>query len=60
MLLPKCPICLAAYLSILGIGAAAGAVAPLVFPLGALLVALSFAWLAYVSLRRPEKNRWGM
>lgn len=55
MLLPKCPICLAAYLSLLGLGAAAGSLAPLLFPLGALLVALSFASLAYVSLCRTKK-----
>jgi hypothetical protein len=60
MLLPKCPICLAAYLSLLGVGAAAGALAPLVFPLGVLLVALSLASLAYVTLRAPEKTRRGM
>jgi hypothetical protein len=45
-LAPKCPLCLAAYLSLFGIGgAAASVVHPLLRPLGALLVALAVATL---------------
>jgi hypothetical protein len=51
-LLPKCPLCIAAYLSAIGVGtAAAHTLAPLLFPLGIGLVAISLALLAIVAVR---------
>ena len=50
-LVPKCPLCLAAYLSLFGVGmAAAGAIAPWCLPLGVLLVVSTC--LAFVRSRR--------
>jgi hypothetical protein len=49
---PKCPLCLAAYLSLLGVGAgAASAAAPLFAPIGVALVAAT-ALVALVRWRR--------
>jgi hypothetical protein len=51
-LVPKCPLCVAAYLSVLGLsGAAAGALAPLLLPVGEALLAVSVLWTAFILLR---------
>lgn len=44
-LVPKCPLCIAAYLSVFGLGmAAAGAIAPWCLPLALALIVMSVAW----------------
>ena len=58
-LAPKCPLCLAAYLSVLGVGAgAAQAIAPWIRPVAASLLVLALgltvaAWISY--RRRPRE-----
>jgi hypothetical protein len=50
-LVPKCPMCIAAYLSVFGLGmAAASAIAPWCWPLAIALLLVSPAW--YVGARR--------
>jgi MYXO-CTERM domain-containing protein len=53
---PKCPLCLAAYLSLLGVSVGtAGALTPLLAPIGAGLVALgAFAWWRRRSRQAPS------
>ena len=51
--LPKCPLCVAAQLAMLGIGVgAASAIAPLVWPLGLVLVAVALGIFARRAMRR--------
>ncbi len=52
VLAPKCPMCLAAYLSMLGIGVGLAKVAPMLLPLGVLLSSL--ALLSLVRARRSS------
>jgi hypothetical protein len=53
-LLPKCPLCVAATLSALGVGAAAaGTLAPFVRPLGFALIVAAWAAVAW-----SERRRW--
>jgi len=59
-LLPKCPLCVAALLSGLGLGAAAtGRLAPLARPLGIALVAAALLAVAWVEWRRWLARRGG-
>ena len=63
VLLPKCPLCIAAYLVSFGLGTTAAAVAaPLVRPLGWLLAAtacaaLAYGWWRHARARRAETER---
>ncbi len=41
-LAPKCALCLAAYLSMLGIGVGLAEVAPMLFPLGIVVASIAF------------------
>ena len=51
--LPKCPMCVAGYLSVVGLGATtAGAVVPVLRPIAFAILALSLAWLIARRLRR--------
>ena len=56
-LAPKCPLCLSAYLSVLGVGVAgASLLTPLLLPLGLGLIALSFAaTMFHLRLRRRRQ-----
>jgi hypothetical protein len=57
-LAPKCPFCLAAYLSILGVGVAgATEVAPFLFPAGVALLAFSLVGAAFTLKRLSERPR---
>ena len=57
-LVPKCPLCVAAMLSALGVGsAAAGAIAPAVRPVVFTLAALAVALLARLEWRRLRRAR---
>jgi hypothetical protein len=57
LLVPKCPLCVAAYLASLGIGAeAATSAAPLVRPLAWLLMALAVSALG-IGLWRSRRDR---
>jgi hypothetical protein len=50
-LAPKCPLCLAAYLSMVGIGVGLAKVAPMLFPFGVVLASIAF-----VSLVRSRRH----
>ncbi len=50
-LAPKCPLCLAAYLSMMGIGVGLAKVAPMLFPFG-----IALASIAFVSLMRSRRR----
>lgn len=53
LLAPKCPFCLAAYLSLLGLGAGtAGVLAPMLRPFGIALVVVALATLVVTYARR--------
>lgn len=57
-LAPKCPLCLGVYLSILGIGVTgASAAAPLLFPVGAALIALGFSGTVLELLLHRRRRR---
>jgi len=57
-LVPKCPLCIAGYLSLFGLGtAAAGVMAPLFFPIGMALVVLSCASMAALFIRARAAAR---
>ncbi len=58
VLAPKCPLCLSAYLSILGVGfAGASELSPLLLPLGLVLIASSLAGTAiHLTLRRRRQK----
>jgi hypothetical protein len=52
VLVPKCPMCIAAYLSLFGLGmAAAGALAPWCLPVALALILSSAAWFWPARLR---------
>jgi uncharacterized membrane protein YtjA (UPF0391 family) len=53
-LAPKCPLCLAAYLSMLGIGVGLAWIAPMLFPLGIAVAAVALVSLVK-SRRRNEE-----
>jgi hypothetical protein len=56
VLLPKCPLCIAAYLTSLGFGVSASAfAAPLVRPLAAALAATAFVALGYGLWRHQRR-----
>jgi membrane protein implicated in regulation of membrane protease activity len=59
MLAPKCPMCLAAYLAVFGVGAGTAAlVAPWLRPVGVLLLgaaALATAWILFRARRRRDR-----
>jgi hypothetical protein len=55
-LAPKCPLCLAAYLSMLGISVGLARIAPMLFPFGIVVASIAF-----VSLVRPRLSpSWGL
>jgi predicted lysophospholipase L1 biosynthesis ABC-type transport system permease subunit len=57
-LIPKCPLCVAAWLSALGLGASLGAlVAPIVRPLGFALATLAIAFFVRAEHRRRRNMR---
>lgn len=57
-LAPKCPLCLAAYLSIVGVGVTgAGRLAPILFPVGLALIAVSIAGAALTLKRFSARPR---
>jgi hypothetical protein len=58
VLLPKCPVCVAAWLSALGVGASLGAtLAPVLRPLGFTLAALALAVFLAGEWRRRRARR---
>ena len=53
--LPKCPLCLAAYLSLLGLGTGvASALAAVLHPSLIAIAGLALGWAAVVAARRPR------
>jgi hypothetical protein len=55
LLLPKCPACLAVYLSYAGLGlGAAASLAPILRPLGIAILAISFAWWLRTRMKRRQ------
>src|SRR5262245_49967649 len=57
---PKCPLCLAAQLAVLGVGAgAASAIAPLLSPLRIALALTALGLLLRASRLQPERRRLG-
>lgn len=60
VLAPKCPLCIAALLSGLGLGAGvAGSIAPLLRPLAFALGGLALVWLARVEWRARRARERG-
>jgi hypothetical protein len=55
-LAPKCPICLAAYLSMLGIGVGLARFAPMLFPFGVVLASIAFISLVRSRRRPPQRE----
>ncbi|AKV00602.1 hypothetical protein AKJ09_07265 [Labilithrix luteola] len=55
ILAPKCPMCLAAYLSLFGLGALASWVAPALLPLG---IFMGVTALAFLALGRGRRGRF--
>ncbi len=61
LLLPKCPLCVAAWLGAVGVGAgAASVVAPLLRPAALLLAAALLLRLLWSSVRRARRARTGV
>ena len=57
-LVPKCPMCIAAYLSVFGLGmAAAGAIAPWCLPLAFALIVVSALWFGRARRRERQAAR---
>ena len=57
LLVPKCPVCIAAYLTLFGFGAGwAGAVAPLVRPVAFALSFVAFAVVVVVIVRQYRRR----
>lgn len=57
ILAPKCPMCLAAYLSLFGLGALASWLAPVLLPMGLAVGFLTLTWVGVTRRRVREGAR---